>query len=98
MQLARNIDAYLAIVVNDVVGNHLAFFGYLAVAAPHESFYRINGVLGVRDHLVLGGLADDAVALRGKSDNGRSRALSFSVLDDYRLAAFHDGYARVRGA
>ena len=53
---------------------------------------------GVGDGLALGRLADEALAALGEGDDGRRGARAFGVLENHRLAAFHDRHAGVGGA
>ncbi len=60
------------------------------MAAAHEPLDRVDGVLGVRDGLVLGALAHEAFAALGEADDGGGRPRTGRVRDDLDLAAFHD--------
>ena len=51
----------------------------------------------VGDRLALGRLADQDVAVLAERDDRRRGAIAFAVLDHFRLVAFHDRYAGVRG-
>ena len=78
-------------------GVALAVDGDLVVGA-HLTLDGHDGAVGVRDGLTLGGLADHALAVLRKSDDGRRGAVAFGVRDDDGLAALHDGHAAVGGA
>jgi hypothetical protein len=52
----------------------------------------------VGDGLTLGRGAGKDFAVFGVADNGRRGACTLGVLDNLRLAAFHDGDATVGGA
>jgi len=82
----------------DLVGHRLLFFGHLRMAAAHESLDGIDRVLRIGHSLTLRRGADEPLAVACKCHHGRRRARAFRIRDDNRLAAFHDGYARVRGA
>jgi hypothetical protein len=96
--LAPDLDPRVAVVgAHDLVGHqrdvllHFLFFE----AAPDEPLHRIDGVLRVGDRLAFRGRADEDLAvLHVRDDRGR-RARALGVLDDLRLAAFHDGDAAV---
>ena len=96
--LAGDIDADVGAVVDDVVGHELGLVAHLLISAPHETLDRVDRVLGVGDHLVLGRLADHALALGRKADDGGSRALALGVGDDDGLPALHDRHAGIGGA
>ncbi len=53
---------------------------------------------GIGDGLAFRGLADEALAALGESDDGGRGARAFGILEDRGLAAFHDGHAGVGGA
>ena len=96
VHLAADVHADIVAVVGDLVGNHLDLGLELRVPASHEALDGIDGILGVGDHLVLGRLTDDALSLRGESDDRGSRPLTLGIGNDDRLAAFHDRDARIR--
>ena len=97
--LPHDVHAGIAVVAaDDLVGDHLHLFGDFVKAAAHEALDRINRVFGVGDGLALGHLADQPLAALGERHHGRRGAAAFLVGDDRRLAAFHDGDARVGGA
>ena len=85
---------------DDLVGHHvdvLLHYGVVELAAD-EALHREEGVLRIGDRLALGRLADEDFAVLGEGDDGRRGAVAFAVLDDARLAAFHDGDAGIGGA
>src|SRR4029079_18420351 len=52
----------------------------------------------IGDSLALGRLAHQYFVVLGKGDDRRRGAITFAVLDDARLAAFHDRDAGIRGS
>ena len=66
--------------------------------ATHESLDREDRVLGVGHLLVLGGLADETLAFFRERNNRGGDPVARAIDQDFRLRAFHDGDARVRGA
>ena len=66
-----------------------------AVVGAHLTLDGGDGAVGVGDGLALGDLADHALAVLGKSHDGRGGAGAFGVGDDDGFAAFHDGYAGI---
>ena len=84
--------------LDDLVGNPFQLFLNLAELTAHEAFDGIDSVARVSYRLPLGGLADQAFAGLSEGDDGRRRALTFGILEHHRIAAFHDGHARVGGA
>ena len=82
----------------DGVGHQLLFVAHLTVAATHEALDAEDGVAGVGDLLVLGGLADEPFALLGEANHRGGGALADGVDDDLWLGAFHDGDHAVGGA
>ena len=95
---AGDIDADVRAVVDDMVGHELRLVRYLLVSAAHETLDGIDRVLGVGDHLVLGRLADDALALGRKADDGGSGTLALGVGYYDGLPAFHYRHAGIGGA
>ena len=77
------------------VGHLFDLFAHFVEAATHESFDRIDGILGVGDGLALGDLTNQAIAIFGKRHDRRGRATTFGVRDDDRLAPLHDRDYRV---
>ena len=73
------------------------FLDFVELAA-HETLHGEDGVLRVRHGLAFRGLADEAFAVLGESDDGRSRVGAFRVGDDLEGVAVHDGHAAVGGA
>src|ERR1019366_8149097 len=97
--LARDVHPGVAVLTADrLVGDHLHFFVDFVEAAPHETFDGENRVLGVGDRLAFRHLPDQPLPALGERHNGRSGALAFLIRNDRRLASFHYGNARVRGA
>ena len=85
----------LFLAADDLVRNDLLFRFDFGVTASHEPLDRVDRVLGVRDGLPLGGLADEDVALVGECDDAGRRGVTFLVGDDLDFAPFHDRDARV---
>ena len=66
--LAVDIDARVVVIApHDLVRDHLHFFADFAVVTAHEPLDREDGLLGVRDGLALGHLADKPFAGFGES-------------------------------
>ena len=82
----------------DVVRDGLELGGALVVATAHEALDGEHGVGGVGHGLVLGGLADDAVAVSAEADDGRGGAVTLGVDDDGGLAALKNCHCGVGGA
>ena len=82
----------------DAIGNGLELGAHLVIATAHEALDGEYSVCGVGDGLVLCSLADDAVAVRTESDDGRGRTIALSVDDNRGLAALEDCHSRVGGA
>ena len=68
------------------------------VLMAHETLDGINGVLGVRDHLVLRRLAHETLALFGERHDGRRGACAIRIDDDMGLVALHHRDTTVRRA
>ena len=81
----------------DLVRDGLELGRDLVVPATHEALDGEHGVGGVGDCLVLGRLADDAVAVGTESDDGRGGAVALGVDDDRGLAALEDRHGGVGG-
>ena len=99
--LALGLDPGVAVVsLDDLVRHHLdvALDDFVLEAATDEALDREHGVLRIGHGLALGGLADQHLAVLGKRDDGRRGAITLAVLDDARLAAFHDGDAGIGGS
>jgi hypothetical protein len=96
--LVAFLDPRIAVVgAHDLVGHQgdvLLHFLFLELA-PDQPLHRIEGVLGVRHRLPLGGRAGEDVAFVGVGDDRRRGARPFRILDDLGLAALHDRDARV---
>ena len=82
----------------DLVRDGLELGADLVIATAHETLDREDGVGGVGDGLVLGRLADDAVAVGAEAHDGRGGAVSLGVDDDRGLAALEDRHRGVGGA
>ena len=84
--------------VDDTIGDGVALARGLAEVTTDEALDRGDGVLRIRDGLVLRGTADDALARPAeRHDRGRG-PVSLGVDDDGGLAALHDSHRRIRGA
>ena len=96
--LAAGLDPGVAVrSLDDLVGHQ---FGVLlgdriVEAAADQALDRENRIVRIGDRLALGRLADEPLTVLGESDDRRRRARAFRILDDLRLAAFHDGDAAV---
>ena len=77
-------------------GVGLAVDGDLFIGA-HLALDGDDGAVGVDDGLALGDLADEALAVLCKGDDGRRGARALGVGDDNGLAALHDGDAGIGG-
>ena len=96
--LAASLDPGVAILaLHDLVGHQLGVLlgDRVVEAAADEALHRENRIVGIGDRLALRRLADQSLAVLGESDDGRRGARAFAILDDLRLAAFHDGDAAV---
>ena len=97
--LAADLDARVAVRgLHDLVGHELDLVEHLVVPATHEALDREDGVLGVRDGLALGDLADQDLPFLGEADDGRRETVALRVGDDDRVAPLHDGHDRVGGS
>ena len=93
------LDAGVAVVVRDHFIRYAGdLFLHFVELAAHEALHGEDGVLRVRHGLAFRGLADEAFAVLGESDDGRSRVGAFRVGDDLEGVAVHDGHAAVGGA
>ena len=63
--------------------------------ATHETFDAEDGVFGIGNLLVLGGLADEAFAFFGETDHGRGQPAALGIDQHLGLIAFHDGNTTV---
>jgi hypothetical protein len=81
---------------DDLVGNDLFFRFDFVVATSHESFDRVNRVLGVGHGLALGGITNQSIAFFGKRDHAGGDAIPFLVRDDFDFATFHDRHDGIR--
>ena len=86
--------------LHDLVGDELLVLLDHRVfeAAADQALDREEGAGRVGDSLTLGGQADKALAVVGEGDDGRGRVRALGVFQNARLAALHDGDARVCGA
>ena len=99
--LAVRLDPGVAVAgLDDLVGDELLVLLHhrVVVAAPDQALDREEGVFRIGDRLALGRLADETLAVVGEGDDRRRGAHAFGVLDDFRIFAFHDGDAGIRGA
>ncbi len=99
--LALHFDFHGGVAVggaHDLVGDALDFLLHLVELAAHEALDGINGIARVGDGLAFGGIAHQAFAGLGESDDGRGGAFAFGILQNHRLAAFHDRHAGVGGS
>ena len=90
-------DGAAALSLLDRVGDGLDLGGDLTVPAAHEALDGEDGVLGVGDGLVLGGLAHHAVAVGAEAHDGRGGAVALGVHDDGGVAALEDRHGGVGG-
>jgi hypothetical protein len=67
-----------------------------AVFAADQTLDRIKGPFRIGDRLPLGRLANQHFTVLGESNCRRRCAITLSVLNDPRLAPFHQGDAGVR--
>ena len=83
--------------LDDLVGHQLGVLlgDRIVEAAADQALHRENRIVWVGDRLALCRLADQSFSVLGESDGRRRRTGAFAILDDLRLAAFHDGYAAV---
>ena len=96
--LAINLDPGIAILgVGDFIGDQ---FGKLVgrgiiMPAPDQTFDGEQGLFRVGDGLALCGLAYKAFLAIGEGDHRRRCAGTFSIFDDARIPAVHDGHAGI---
>ena len=91
-----DIDAgRIVVALDDFIRSACDVGGHLIVTLAHETLDREDRAFGVGDSLTLGGVAHLALAVRRESHYRRSRAVSFGVGNNYRLAAFHHCHAGV---
>ena len=98
--LALGRDPGVTIVgLDDLVRHHVNVLLHHVVGETpaHQALDRVQGVLGIRDRLTLGRLPDQHFAIVAVGNHGRRGARSLGILDDLRLAAFHDRHAGVGG-
>src|SRR6185369_9034076 len=96
--LAASLDPRVAILaLDDLVGHQLGvLLGDRIIEAPADkALHCENLVVGIGDRLALRRLADQSLAVLRKGNDGRRRARALDVLNDLRLAAFHDCDAAV---
>ena len=86
--------------LGDLVGDELLvlFNHRIVVAAADQPLDCEDGLFRIGDSLALGRLANETLAVVAEGDDRRRRAHAFSVLDNFRRLAFHDGDARIGGA
>jgi hypothetical protein len=97
--LAAGIDPSVAVgALDDLVRDQLGVFlgDRIVEPAADEALHRENRVVGIGDRLPLCRLADQAFAVLGEGHDRWSGPRAFRILDDLRLAAFHDCNAAVR--
>lgn len=91
-----DIDAgRIVVALDDFIRSACDIGGHLIVTLAHETLDREDRAFGVGDSLTLGGVAHLALAVRRESHYRRSRAVSFGVGNNDRLAAFHHCHAGV---
>ena len=78
--------------LDDLVGDetHVLLGHRVVEGAADEALDGEEGALGIGDRLTLGGLADEALAVVGESDDRGRGARAFRVLDDLGRRALHD--------
>ena len=81
----------------DLLGRILLVVDGNTVIRAHVTLDRADGAVSVGNSLALCNLANHALAGLGESDNRRGGTSAFSVCDNSRLAAFHNGDAAVGG-
>ena len=99
--LALGLDPGVAVVgLDDLVGHHpdVLLHHIVVELAADQALDREQGVLRIGDGLALGRLADQHFIVLGEGDDRGRGAIALAVLDHARLAAFHDGHARIGGA
>jgi len=97
--LAAQFDPGVAVVArHDPVRRNLDALAHFVgiVLAADEPLHREHRRFRIGDRLALGNLPDEALARLGESNHRGSGTAAFRVRDHHRLAAFHDGDARVR--
>ena len=99
---ALELDLHVGLVVlrDELEGEELlvGLDGLLVELAADQSFDVEDRVLGVDRGLVLGRVADEALALLVPRDVGRRDAVALVVGDDLDAAVLEDAHARVRRA
>ena len=74
----------------------LAIDTYFIVRLAHVTFDGRNRAVRIGYRLTLSQLTDQTLAVFRETNNGRRDTAAFRVRDNSRLAAFHNGYYRVR--
>ncbi len=95
---AVNCDLHMGVAVggfDDFVGHAANFAGYFVVFAAHKALDRKDSVSSVGNGLAFGGLAHEAFAIFGESNDGRGCAGTFSVFEHKGLVAVHNGHAAI---
>src|SRR5262249_21964324 len=84
----------------DLVGDKLLVFlnHRVVVTPPDEALDREDRLFRISDRLALSRLSDETLAIICEGNNRRRRTHAFSVLDNFRRLAFHDGNAGIGGA
>ena len=96
--LAVDVEFDVGIAVgrlDQFVGDAFVLIFEFVELAPHEALDREDGVGRVGHGLALGGLADEAFAVLGESDDGRRGARALTVFQHNGFSAFHHGHAGV---
>ena len=88
------IGASLVARLDAVVEAFEVLVGEVVIGAPDEALHRVDGVVGIRNLLVEGGLPDYAVAVLPRDDRG-SRPLAVGIDDDLRFPVLEDRHAGV---
>ena len=99
--VADGLDPGVAVVgLDDVVRHHLdvALHDVVFEPAADEALHREKGVRRIRNGLAFRRLADEDLVVLAERDDRRRCAIAFTVFDDLRRIAFHDGDTRVRRA
>ena len=99
--LAVAFDPGVAIVAaNDLIGHeaHVLFHHLVVPAAADQALDGEEGVFGIGNGLALRGQADQTLAVGGEGHHGRCRAHAFRVFNNFGMATFHDGHARISRA
>ena len=74
------------------------FLAHLVELASHESLDRKYRIPRVSDGLTFRGLSNQTLPIFRESNDRRRRPRAFAILQNHRVATFHDGHAGVGGA